>query len=61
VHLLRGGDVELRQAFPEVTWVQLHLAAADHKRLAEALRLGNLGVSGIDHSRNTRGHREMAS
>jgi DNA helicase-2/ATP-dependent DNA helicase PcrA len=59
-----GGSVDLRQAPPEVTWVQLQPTTADRQRLAAAMTRsvtpeGQVLV--IGDSRNPRGRRQMAS
>lgn len=59
-----GGNVDLRTAPPEVTWIQLQHATADRQRLSAALTRsvtpqGQVLV--IGDSRNPRGRRQMAS
>ncbi|KVP28924.1 UvrD-helicase domain-containing protein [Burkholderia ubonensis] len=62
--LQAGGGIDLRQAPPEVTWVQLQPATAERQRLGAALTRsvspeGQVLV--IGDSRNPRGRRQMAS
>ncbi|WP_145032788.1 UvrD-helicase domain-containing protein [Pantoea ananatis] len=62
--LLAGGGIDLRQAPPEVVWVELQPATAIQQRLTAALtqavtREGDVLV--IGDSRNPRGRRQMAS
>lgn len=62
--LLTGGDLDLRQAPAEVTWIALQPATVIEQRLAAALtpavtRDGDVLV--IGDSRNPRGRRQMAS
>ncbi|MEL7631661.1 UvrD-helicase domain-containing protein [Pectobacterium aroidearum] len=62
--LLAGGGIDLRQAPPEVVWIELQPATAIQQRLTAALtqavtREGDVLV--IGDSRNPRGRRQMAS
>ncbi|WP_211460894.1 UvrD-helicase domain-containing protein [Collimonas silvisoli] len=62
--LLAGGNIDLRQASPEVSWIQLQPATAERQRMAAAMTRsvtpeGQVLV--IGDSRNPRGRRQMAS
>lgn len=62
--LLAGGGIDLRQAPPEVVWIELQPATAIQQRLTAALtqavtREGDVLV--IGDSRNPRSRRKMAS
>ncbi|MGV8400903.1 UvrD-helicase domain-containing protein [Pseudomonas aeruginosa] len=62
--LLAGDRIDLRQAPPEVTWVQLQAATAEQQRLAAAMTRSVTAdgqVLVIGDSRNPRGRRQMAS
>lgn len=62
--LQADGNVDLRTAPPEVTWVQLEPAIADRQRLTAALTRSvtpDGQVLVIGDSRNPRGRRQMAS